>query len=69
MSAAAVTALLNRAGTWWGGVKGGGAVCLLPVKTACAKSTWAYAVCLCLCVFLFAVCCLLSTCTFYALFH
>lgn len=49
MSAAAVTALLNRAGMgiWeWGGGVGGvlGRGELLPVKTACTKSTWAYAV-------------------------
>ena len=42
MSAAAVTALLNRAGM--GMVGGAGRGRLLPVKTACTKSTWAYAV-------------------------
>lgn len=41
MSAAAVTALLNRAG---GGVAVVGRGELLPVKTACTKSTWVYAV-------------------------
>lgn len=40
MSAAAVTALLNRAG----GVAVVGRGELLPVKTACTKSTWVYAV-------------------------
>lgn len=47
MSAAAVTALLNRAGMWLGCGWGGAAVGrgeLLPVKTACTKSTWVYAV-------------------------
>lgn len=45
MSAAAVTALLNRAGMWLGGgVAAVGRGELLPVKTACTKSTWVYAV-------------------------
>lgn len=43
MSAAAVTALLNRAGMWLG-VAAVGRGELLPVKTACTKSTWVYAV-------------------------
>lgn len=46
MSAAAVTALLNRAGMWLRGVvvAAVGRGELLPVKTACTKSTWVYAV-------------------------
>lgn len=42
MSAAAVTALLNRAGV--GTVGGAQRGRMLPVKTACTKSTWASAV-------------------------
>jgi len=61
MSAAAVTALLNRG---WGGVV------VLPAKTACTKSTWVYAVYLqCLHVCAFIMCGCVSVCALFFLMH